>query len=376
MIKTEKLTKRFGRFTAVDGLDLEVAPGEIFGFLGPNGAGKTTTIRMLTGLLRPTAGRALICGHDVWKEPVRAKMLLGYVRDEPVFYEKLTGWEFFSFIADLYRIEASVKQKRIAELLHLFGLEKHAGDLLQSYSRGMRQKITVAAALVHEPRVLILDEPLVGLDPPSARKLKDLLLALASSGVTVFMATLILAIAEEALTHWVGAMAYLTWKMLSRRGKWLYRTEKDISFRVAPFDRTARLLSGPLTVIALLSGLWWWVLGILFSPRCYIVSPEGITIRAPASSHFIPASEIKSVKTAGYAKPGVGLTWLPGYFGYAGLFALPDDGTAKVYATCWDRMVRVETAPGDPYLLSPVEPEAFLEAVNRMVLAKPELREG
>lgn len=197
MIKTEKLTKRFGGATAVDDLDLEVAPGEIFGFLGPNGAGKTTTIRMLTGLLRPTASRALICGHDVWKEPVRAKMLLGYVPDEPVFYEKLTGWEFLSFIADLYRIEASVKQKRIAELLHLFGLEKHARDLLQSYSRGMRQKITVAAALVHEPRVLILDEPLVGLDPPSARTLKDLLLALASSGVTVFMATHILAIAEE-----------------------------------------------------------------------------------------------------------------------------------------------------------------------------------
>jgi ABC-2 type transport system ATP-binding protein len=197
VIKAEKLTKRFGRFTAVDGLDLEVAPGEIFGFLGPNGAGKTTTIRMLTGLLRPTAGRALICGHDVWQEPVRAKMLLGYVPDEPVFYEKLTGWEFLSFVADLYRIEAGAKRKRIAELLHAFGLEKHAVDLLQSYSRGMRQKITVAAALVHEPRVLILDEPLVGLDPPSARTLKDLLRMLADHGVTIFMATHILAIAEE-----------------------------------------------------------------------------------------------------------------------------------------------------------------------------------
>ena len=117
-------------------------------------------------------------------------------------------------------------------------------------------------------------------------------------------------------------------------------------------------------------------MGILFSPRRYVVSPEGITIRAPASSRSIPASEIKSVKTAGYAKPGVGLTWLAGYFGYAGLFALPDGGTAKVYATRWNRMVQVETAAGDPYLLSPAEPEAFVEAVNRMVLVKPGLREG
>ncbi|MEW6171591.1 MAG: PH domain-containing protein [Bacillota bacterium] len=172
------------------------------------------------------------------------------------------------------------------------------------------------------------------------------------------------------LTHWVGAVAYLTWKMLSRRGKRLYRTEKDISFRVAPFDRTARLLSGPLTVIALLSGLWWWVLGILFSPRRYVVSPEGITIRAPASSYFIPANEIKSVKTAGFTKPGVGLTWLAGYFGYAGLFALPDGGTARIYATRWDRMVRVETVTSDPYLLSPAEPEAFVKAVRKILLVE------
>lgn len=186
MIKAKRLTKRFGRFTAVDGLDLEVVPGEIFGFLGPNGAGKTTTIRMLTGLLRPTAGRAFIGGYDIHAEPLRAKAILGYVPDEPFLYEKLTGREFLSFMADLYRVDEKRRIDRVAELLHLFGLEERADELVQSYSRGMRQKLAVAAALVHNPSVLILDEPLTGLDPRSARILKDTLRMLAGRGVTIF----------------------------------------------------------------------------------------------------------------------------------------------------------------------------------------------
>lgn len=201
MIRTEKLCKRFGALTAVDGLDLEVQPGELFGFLGPNGAGKTTTIRMLTGLLRPTAGRVFIGGYDVQREPVRAKAMLGYVPDEPVLYEKLTGREFLTFMADLYRVDGRRREKRISELLELFDLVDRADDLIQSYSRGMRQKIAVAGALVHDPRVLILDEPTVGLDPRSARVLKDILRALAARGVAVFMSTHVLEIAERMCTR-------------------------------------------------------------------------------------------------------------------------------------------------------------------------------
>lgn len=201
MIKTDGLCKRYGTLTAVDGLNLEVGPGELFGFLGPNGAGKTTTIRMLTGLLRPTAGRVFIGGYDVQREPVRAKALLGYVPDEPVLYEKLTGREFLTFMADLYRVDRSRRNERIPELLELFGLTERGDDLIQSYSRGMRQKIAVAGALVHEPRVLILDEPTVGLDPRSARVLKDILRALTGRGVTVFMSTHVLEIAERMCTR-------------------------------------------------------------------------------------------------------------------------------------------------------------------------------
>lgn len=201
MIKTDGLCKRYGTLTAVDGLNLEVGPGELFGFLGPNGAGKTTTIRMLTGLLRPTAGRVFIGGYDVQREPVRAKALLGYVPDEPVLYEKLTGREFLTFMADLYRVDGSRRNERIPELLELFGLTERGDDLIQSYSRGMRQKIAVAGALVHEPRVLILDEPTVGLDPRSARVLKDVLRALTGRGVTVFMSTHVLEIAERMCTR-------------------------------------------------------------------------------------------------------------------------------------------------------------------------------
>jgi len=201
VIKTIRLTKTFGDLKAVSSIDLDVQPGEIFGFLGPNGAGKTTTIRMLTGLLKPTSGNALIAGYDIQTHPVEAKSLLGYVPDAPVLYEKLTGREFLDFMADLYRVDGRRKRNKIPELLELFDLSERGDDLIGSYSRGMKQKIAVAAALIHDPKVLILDEPTVGLDPRSARVLKDVLRALARWKVTIFMSTHILEIAERMCTR-------------------------------------------------------------------------------------------------------------------------------------------------------------------------------
>ena len=201
MIVLDKLNKRFGSLSAVTDLDLEIQAGELFGFLGPNGAGKTTTIRLMTGLLRPTSGRVLIGGHDVQTQPVKAKALLGYVPDEASLYEKLTGREFLLFMADLYRVAGQGRQERMDRLLDLLGMTERAGDIIQSYSRGMRQKIALAGALVHDPRLLVMDEPTVGLDPRSARALKDLLRDLSARGVTVFLSTHVLEIAERMCTR-------------------------------------------------------------------------------------------------------------------------------------------------------------------------------
>ncbi|HSW10838.1 MAG TPA: ABC transporter ATP-binding protein [Bacillota bacterium] len=201
MIVLDRLNKRFGSLSAVTDLDLEIQAGELFGFLGPNGAGKTTTIRLMTGLLRPTSGRVLIGGHDVQTQPVKAKALLGYVPDEASLYEKLTGREFLLFMADLYRVDGPGRQQRMDRLLDLLGMTERAGDIIQSYSRGMRQKIALAGALVHDPRLLVMDEPTVGLDPRSARALKDLLRDLSAKGVTVFLSTHVLEIAERMCTR-------------------------------------------------------------------------------------------------------------------------------------------------------------------------------
>ncbi len=197
LIAARALTKKYGRLTAVDRLDLDVRPGELFGFLGPNGAGKTTTIRMLVGILRPTAGRASIAGVDVVAEPVRAKALLGYVPDQPNLYEKLTAQEFLQFVADLHRLDRRAADRRILSLLELFALRDRAGELLGGYSHGMKQKISLAAALLAEPKAVFLDEPTVGLDPRSARLIKDVLRGLCARGTTVFLSTHILEIAER-----------------------------------------------------------------------------------------------------------------------------------------------------------------------------------
>jgi len=191
------LRKTYGEHQAVKGVDLTVGRGEIVGFLGPNGAGKTTTIKMLTGLLKPTMGRAAILGHDIERDPLAAKACFGYVPDTPNLYGKLRGWEYLRFMARLYRVPTERAERRAAELLRLFDLSDAASDLIEGYSHGMSQKMALAGALVHDPQVLFLDEPTVGLDPRSARLIKDLLVQLKQTGVTVFLSTHILEIAER-----------------------------------------------------------------------------------------------------------------------------------------------------------------------------------
>jgi ABC-2 type transport system ATP-binding protein len=196
-IGAEGLRKVYGSHEAVKGVDLVIGRGEIVGFLGPNGAGKTTTIKLLTGLLRPSSGRAVIMGHDVQREPVAAKASFGYVPDTPHLYGKLRGWEFLRFMARLYRVPGPQAERRAAELLRVFELTEAAGDLVEGYSHGMQQKLALAGALIHDPVVLFLDEPTVGLDPRSARLIKNLLGQLRDRGGAVFFSTHILEIAER-----------------------------------------------------------------------------------------------------------------------------------------------------------------------------------
>ena len=197
LIETQHLCKRYGDKAAVDDVSLRVQGGEIFGFLGPNGAGKTTTIKMIVGLLQPTAGLVKVAGHDVQAEPLAAKAACGYVPDEPHLYPKLTARELLRFVGDLYGLKRDQVERRIEELLRLFDLASAADDPIDTYSHGMRQKTALSAALVHDPKVLVLDEPTVGLDPRSARLIKDILRQMAERGAAVFLSTHILEIAEH-----------------------------------------------------------------------------------------------------------------------------------------------------------------------------------
>ncbi len=198
MIKTENLTKKFGENVAVNELNLEVPEGTFFCFLGPNGAGKTTTIKMLTGLIRPTKGRAFIRGIDIQQEPVKAKQCIGYVPDHPFLYDKLTGREFLKFIAGLYQISEKEFKERTEEIVPLFGLNSIVDQLIEDYSHGMRQKLSFAACFLHKPDIVIVDEPWVGLDPKNIRLVKDYLKEKTKKdGLTVFMSTHTLSIAEE-----------------------------------------------------------------------------------------------------------------------------------------------------------------------------------
>jgi ABC-2 type transport system ATP-binding protein len=203
IIQANGLTKRFGKLVAVRDLTLEVAAGQVFGFLGPNGAGKTTTIRMLTGLVRPTNGSAVVAGYDVGLEPREVKRRVGYLAETPYLYPKLTGREFLAFMGGLYEVPPNLTRQRAERLLSLFELADKADELVETYSHGMRQKLALAGAMLHDPPVLFLDEPTSGLDPRSARLVKDLLVALVERGHTVFLSTHVLEIAEQ-LCHRVG----------------------------------------------------------------------------------------------------------------------------------------------------------------------------
>jgi len=203
-VEAKSLVKRYGVMTAVDGVSFQIGRGEIVGFLGANGAGKTTTLRMLCGLVKPTSGKALIDGLDIFSEPLQAKARLGYLDEEPFVHPHLTGREFLNYIADLYRMpRGPERQQRMERLLGLFELADRNGELIGAYSHGMRQKIGLASLLIREPSVLLLDEPTNGLDPRSARLVKDLLEELAARGTSVLLSTHILEVAQ-ALCHRVA----------------------------------------------------------------------------------------------------------------------------------------------------------------------------
>jgi ABC-2 type transport system ATP-binding protein len=197
MIELKNLTKRYGSFLAVNDVSLEIKPGEIFAFLGVNGAGKTTTIRMMTGILQPTSGEILIGGHSLLRDPLRAKSITGYVPDRPNLYPKLTGREFLYFICDIYRVGGAEAERKIDEMLEEYSLTEWQDELIESYSHGMKQRLATCGALVHSPRVLVVDEPMVGLDPHGAKALKDAFRRYAASGVTIFLSTHSLNVAEE-----------------------------------------------------------------------------------------------------------------------------------------------------------------------------------
>src|SRR5215212_11067201 len=196
MIEILNLTKNYGTFTAVDRLNLKAVPREIFGFLGPNGAGKTTTIRIVAGLSLPTTGTVLVNGIDVAADPVQAKAAMGYVPDRPYLYEKLTGRELLHFVADLYRNDWSVCEPRAVELLRYFELGDWIDARIENLSHGMKQKLVLVSALVHDPSVLVIDEPMVGLDALAQRQVKLLFRRLANEGKCVFLTTHTLSVAE------------------------------------------------------------------------------------------------------------------------------------------------------------------------------------
>jgi ABC-2 type transport system ATP-binding protein len=209
MIELQQLSKAYnkGRVQAVKGLTLRVEKGELFGFLGPNGAGKTTTIKMIVGLLRPDSGTVLLDGIDARREPLKAKSIVGYCPDDPALYDKMTGIKFLAFIADVFAVAAGRRSARIAELAETFEMKEALGEVIGAYSHGMRQKLSLIAALLHDPDILILDEPIVGLDPRAAFTLKETMKGLCRRGKTVFFSTHIMEVAER-LCDRVGIISH------------------------------------------------------------------------------------------------------------------------------------------------------------------------
>lgn len=197
MIRLHSLVKNFGALRAVDGVDLHIPEGEFFAFLGPNAAGKTTTIKMICGLLRPTSGTAYVGGFNVMEEPEKAKAQLAYVPDFPFTYDKLTSQEFMRFVGDVFRMDRALVERRTGELFELFHLTDYYQELAENLSHGTRQRLVIASALLHEPKILVIDEPMVGLDPRHARVVKQVLRERAQKGMTVFLSTHQLSVAEE-----------------------------------------------------------------------------------------------------------------------------------------------------------------------------------
>jgi len=197
MIQLKNLTRKYGNFFAVKNLNLNVKRGEVFGFIGPNGAGKTTTIKMLGGIIPPTSGSISICGIDLLKNPEEAKRRTGFIPDRPYLYEKLTGMEFLRFIADLYNVPDALFLKKAEELLAMFFLTDWSFELIESYSHGMKQRLIMAAALLHDPELFIVDEPLVGLDPAGIKMIRELFKNLAKNNKSIFMSTHTLKVAED-----------------------------------------------------------------------------------------------------------------------------------------------------------------------------------
>jgi ABC-2 type transport system ATP-binding protein len=197
VISLRNVSKHYGAKVAVDGLSLEVAAGEFFAVLGPNGAGKTSTIKMIAGLLRPTSGSVHVCGHDVHREAIEAKRATAYVPDQPYLYDKLSGLEFLNFIADLYGVGREERRTEIDRLVELFHMKDFVRELTESYSHGMKQRLVLAATLLHRPKVIVVDEPLVGLDPHTTRLVKEIFREQARQGVSVFMSTHVLSVAED-----------------------------------------------------------------------------------------------------------------------------------------------------------------------------------
>jgi ABC-2 type transport system ATP-binding protein len=224
MIELKNLTKRFGELVAVHRLNLSVSEGEIFGFIGPNGAGKTTTLRMMGGVLAPTEGCVIIDGIDMAEEPEKAKKRIGFIPDRPFLYEKLTGMEFLRFTADLYDIGNGEFREKSEKILKQFSLYHWGDELVESYSHGMKQRLIISAAILHDPKVIVVDEPMVGLDPAGSRMVKNLFRTLAKEGTTIFMSTHTLGMAEDVcdrigIIHKGSLIATGTTQELMRRAQ-------------------------------------------------------------------------------------------------------------------------------------------------------------
>lgn len=199
MLKLDNISKSYGKgaIKAVDNVNLHIKPGEIFGFLGPNGAGKTTTIKMIVGLLKPDEGRITINNINVWEDPLKAKSMISYVPDNPEIYDRLKGIEYLNFIADMYGVSKDSRKKKLDYYLELFNIKDAVGDIIASYSHGMKQKLVLTSALLNDPKLFILDEPMVGLDPKSAFNLKEIMRKMCDEGKTVFFSTHVLEVAER-----------------------------------------------------------------------------------------------------------------------------------------------------------------------------------